>query len=141
MNSLSDQYPIVLTQAVLWGDMDAFDHVNNTVYFRYFEDVRIAFFDRLQILEHKDATGIGPILASTRCDFKLPLKYPDTVTLAGKATVTSAKKITMEYAVYSEAQQAVVASGEGLLVYYNYNEGRSCEIPATIASAIQDLSE
>ena len=35
---LEEQYPVVISQDVIWGDMDAFGHVNNTVYFRYFED-------------------------------------------------------------------------------------------------------
>ena len=33
--SLTD-YPTIITQAVQWGDMDAANHVNNTVYLRYF---------------------------------------------------------------------------------------------------------
>ena len=38
MNQLDKEYPVVLSQDVIWGDMDAFGHINNTVYFRYFED-------------------------------------------------------------------------------------------------------
>lgn len=51
MNPLNEQYPIVLSQDLIWGDMDAFEHVNNTVYFRYFEDARLAYFEKLGMLE------------------------------------------------------------------------------------------
>lgn len=141
LQTFSNQFPIVLRQEVIWGDMDAFEHVNNTVYFRYFEDARLKFFEAVGILEHKAASGIGPILASTHCNFKLPLKYPDTVQIGGRAKIVSPKKIQMEYAVYSEGLSALVAEGEGLLVYYNYNNQRSCEIPDSIITAIEDLSK
>ena len=45
MKQLKKEYPVVLNQDIIWGDMDAFGHINNTVYFRYFEDARIAYFD------------------------------------------------------------------------------------------------
>ena len=41
MQDLEKEYPVVIEQPLIWGDMDAYQHVNNTVYFRYFEDVRI----------------------------------------------------------------------------------------------------
>lgn len=136
---LLEDCAVVLRQPVIWGDMDAFDHVNNTVYFRYFEDVRMAFFDRVGVIQHKEGTQVGPILASTSCDFRLPLKYPDVVCLGGNATVLSEKKIKMDYRVVSETLDAVVAEGQGLLVYYDYSENRSCPIPEQILNRIAQL--
>ena len=51
MKQLKQEYPVVLSQDIIWGDMDAFGHVNNTVYFRYFEDARIAYFDQIGVHE------------------------------------------------------------------------------------------
>ena len=47
LDKLEKEYPLVLSEDVIWGDMDAYGHVNNKVYFRYFEDARIAYFDRI----------------------------------------------------------------------------------------------
>ena len=73
---MSDQllvdYPIVVEISVAWGDMDAFQHVNNTAYFRYFENARIVYFDKIGIIDMLRQTGIGPILGSTSCTYKLP---------------------------------------------------------------------
>ena len=139
MTSILEEFPVVLSQEVIWGDMDAFDHVNNTVYFRYFEDARIAYFDLAGIREYKDRTSVGPILASTDCNFRLPLTYPDKIRIAGRSTILSAKKFRMDYVVYSERHGGVAAEGQGLLVYYDYNSGRSCEIPQQIVAAINEL--
>jgi len=138
-NQLETQYPLVLGQDVVWGDMDAYGHVNNTVYFRYFEDARIAYFDRIGVHQHKERSGLGPILAATNCNFRRPLDFPDRILITAQATVQSAKKINMEYAVFSERLQAVAADGAGLVAYYDYANGKSCEIPETIVSAINAL--
>ncbi|MCP4238239.1 MAG: acyl-CoA thioesterase [Aestuariibacter sp.] len=119
MKPLLEQYPVVLTQDVIWGDMDAFAHVNNTVYFRYFEDCRMAYFDKIGVREYMAEKNIGPILASTHCNFKLPLEYPDQIHIAARSTILSAKKFTMEYAVYSDCFDGIAAEGEGLIVYYD----------------------
>jgi acyl-CoA thioester hydrolase len=139
MNRPFNEYPIVLQQDVIWGDMDAFGHVNNTVYFRYFEDARIAYFDKIGVHEIKEEYKIGPILATTHADFKLPLEYPDRVHIAGRSTILGPRKFNMHYLVYSEQFDAIAAEGEGLLVYYDYANGTSCEIPEVIASAIGAL--
>ncbi|MBT8075182.1 MAG: thioesterase family protein, partial [Gammaproteobacteria bacterium] len=63
MNDLNARFPVVISQDLVWGDMDAFAHINNTVYFRYFEDVRIEYFKRIKVLEYMNRTQVGPILA------------------------------------------------------------------------------
>ena len=74
-------FPVELSCPVAWGQMDAFEHVNNVVYFRYFEDARIAYFRQVGMLEYMESAGEGPILASTQCRFRIPLTYPDQVTI------------------------------------------------------------
>ena len=58
--------------------MDSFQHVNNIVYFRYFESARI-YSEMLGLHKLKDDTGIGPILGSTSGTYKFPLTYPNPV--------------------------------------------------------------
>lgn len=139
VKQLEKHYPLVISQYVIWGDMDAFGHINNKVYFRYFEDARIAYFEQAGINEHMTQFGIGPILAATHCNFKLPLDYPDRIHIATRSNIMSPKKINMESIVFSEQRGAVAAEGGGLIVYYDYNRGKSCEIPENIATAIRTL--
>src|SRR5438128_1459859 len=77
-------YPVVIEQAVVWGDMDSYQHVNNTVYFRYFENARLEYFRRLGWFEFEKETGIGPILAATQATFRKPLAYPDTISVGAR---------------------------------------------------------
>ena len=119
METLLAEYPVIVESPVIWGDMDAYEHVNNTVYFRYFESARIAFFDQLKFKEVKDETGIGPILASTQCRFRIPLTYPDTVSIGARVTDVEGDRFTMHYRVVSHQHKKIAAEGEGLLIAYD----------------------
>ncbi len=139
MDHLTKMYPVVLAQDVIWRDLDAFQHVNNAVYFRYFEDARIAYFARTEILAHKEATNQGPILASTKCDFRAPLSYPDRIHIATTVEDVQGKRFSMKYFVFSEKLGGLAAEGEGLIVYYDYAAAKSCLVPETIAAAIDRI--
>lgn len=136
---LDRKYPVVIEQNVVWGDMDAYGHVNNTKYFRYFEDVRIAYFERVGINETKRESGIGPIMATSSCNFRLPLEYPDRIQVATRVRILSPRKFNMEFVVFSERHNAIAADGDGLIVYFDYDRGKSCEIPEALVRAIEEL--
>jgi len=139
IKELGAGFPLMITQELVWSDMDAYQHVNNAVYFRYFEDARIAYFEKAQIKEQMEQTGVGPILASTRCDFRAPLTFPDTIHVATGVVETWRNRFRMEYIVYSENLNKVVAEGEGLVVYFDYKRNRSCDIPDPVLLAIDRL--
>ena len=117
-----DGYPVVVPSCVVWGEMDAFQHVNNTVFFRYFESVRIALFESIGYLDWMQENGSGPILASTSCRFRRPLVWPDDIEIGAGITVVSEDRFGMNYAVLSRGQQTVVATGEGMVVHYDYTK-------------------
>jgi len=73
MEDFLEGFPVVIEIPVAWGEMDAFQHVNNIVYLRYFESPRIAYFERLSFLEVMEQTGVGPILAETHCRYRRSL--------------------------------------------------------------------
>jgi acyl-CoA thioester hydrolase len=124
-----DGYPIVVDFPVAWGDMDAFGHVNNTKYFRWFEDGRLAYFAALDLDEFMRTTGVGPILASTECRFRIPLAYPDSVRIGATVSQVGDDFFTMRYAVLSTTHQKVAADGEGRVVAFDYAAGRKTRWP------------
>jgi acyl-CoA thioester hydrolase len=136
MSDPLDSFPVVITFPIAWGEMDAFQHVNNSVYFRYFESARIAYFERLEFMEHMQATGVGPILASTQCRFRIPLTYPDTVRVGVKITDIAEDRFVMRYAVVSQRLQKLAAEGEGVIVSFNYRESQKAPLPEVIRQRI-----
>jgi acyl-CoA thioester hydrolase len=136
MEEMLETFPVKVEIPVAWGEMDAFQHVNNIVYFRYFESARIAYFDKLHIIEYMDRTGVGPILASVRCRFKVPLTYPDTVSVSTRVSEIEQDRFTMDYVVFSHRLRRVAAEGNGLIVCYNYRERKKTPIPEELRQRI-----
>jgi acyl-CoA thioester hydrolase len=135
-DELARTFPVVVTQAVLWGEMDCFQHVNNVVYFRYFENGRIAYLDRLDWMREP----IGPILASTQAKFIRALTYPDTIHIGTRLMgEIGADRITIEYAIVSEAQDAIVTVGQGVIVGYSYTKQVKAKLPAWLKKRIREL--
>jgi acyl-CoA thioester hydrolase len=139
MSDLLESFPVVITFPIAWGEMDAFQHVNNVVYFRYFESARIAYFERLEFMELMQATGVGPILASTQCRFKIPLTYPDTLDVGARISDIGDDRFVMRYAVASRRFQKIAAEGEGLIVAFDYRENKKAALPEEIRRRIEAL--
>lgn len=132
-------YPVIVVQKVVWGEMDAYQHVNNVVYFRYFENGRLEYFRRLGWFEVERQTGIGPILASTSARFRRPLAYPDTIAIATRISELKEDRFTLDYRIASFTQQAVTTEGQGMIVGYHYAEQRKAPLPAELRQRILEM--
>jgi acyl-CoA thioester hydrolase len=86
-------------------------------------------------------TGIGPILASTQCIFKIPLTYPDHVTVGAKVDALEKDRFIMKYAVISHKHKKMAALGQGTLVTFDYNNSKKALIPDEIKKRIVDLEK
>ncbi len=71
MDTLLKDFPVITEIKVAWGEMDALQHVNNVVYFRYFETARLDYFNKINLLVDLQTSQIGPVLR-TQCRYKLP---------------------------------------------------------------------
>ena len=139
MDELVEGYAVVIETPVAWGEMDSLGHVNNIVYFRYFESARMAYFAEVDFWGHMEETGVGPILASTQCRFRLPLEYPDTVSIGARIKDIGEDRFMMEYVVVSHRHRKVAAEGGGLIVVYDYRAKRKAPLPDEIRKRIEQL--
>ena len=132
-------FPVHLTLPVQWGDQDAFRHVNNTVYFRWFESVRIAYWARIGVDALMKTTNVGPILASVSCDYRRQITFPDTVHLGARVVRIGRSSVAMEYRVVSEAARALAAEGASTVVVFDYSAAHSTPLPDAVRQAIADV--
>ena len=132
-------YAVTLLWPVAWGDLDAFGHVNNTQYFRYFEHVRIQYFREAGVLQHMSETNVGPILARTDCRFRIPTTYPDTLTLAARVASVNDDRFVMHYRVTSQQRSHTVAYGSGEIVMFDYTRNKKAAVPETIYAAMERI--
>ena len=134
-----DGFPVVVEIPVAWGDMDYFRHVNNIVFFRYFESARIEYLERIGFRELTAESSVGPILASTGCRFRRPLTWPDTVAVGARVTEVGEDRFAMEYRLVSRKSGEVAAEGTGVLVSFDYAAERKVPLPEAVRRAIEVL--
>lgn len=133
-------FPVVVPCRVRWGDMDAFQHLNNTVYLRFFEEARIVYFEKSAVVTDGSAPrGVGPILGSCSCRFKAPVTYPDTVLAGIRVSAVGEDRFTMEFALYSEQLKCVAATGEGVIVSFDYDAKKKAPLPESWKRGIGSL--
>ena len=132
-------FPVVVEQAVVWGEMDSYQHVNNVVYFRYFENARLEYIRRLNWPALEAQTGVGPILHSTQARFRRPLTYPDTIWIGARIASIGADRFTLEHRIVSKSSGEVVTEGTGVVVTYHYERGEKVPIPEELLQRIREL--
>jgi acyl-CoA thioester hydrolase len=135
--NLLSEFPVIIKQAVAWGDMDSYRHVNNAIYFRYFENARVEYFRRMDWFAYEEATGIGPILAATQARFRKPLAYPDQIQVGVRIIAIDSDRFTMEYRLICERLQATAAEGQGTIVIFHYPSGEKVALPAELRRRIE----
>jgi acyl-CoA thioester hydrolase len=141
MSNLLKDYPVVIEFPVAWGEMDAMGHVNNIVYFRYFESARIAYFEKMDLISYMTETGIGPILGEISCRFKIPLSYPDKVHIGAKVVSIQEDRFIINHLVVSAKHQRVAAEGDGVIVAFNYREGKKVTVPDVVKKRIFEIEK
>ncbi|MEP6701730.1 MAG: acyl-CoA thioesterase [Betaproteobacteria bacterium] len=98
---------------IRWGDMDAMGHVNNTVYFRYMEQVRVTWYEQMfgQLSGTRDE---GMVIVNASCNFLKSLTYPGTVEVrmllgaATRSSVQSYYELRMNDTLFADGAAKIV---------------------------------
>lgn len=141
MEDLLKPFPVVTQVSVAWGEMDALQHVNNAVYFRYFETARLAYFEKIKLLVNIAQSQIGPVLGETSCRYKIPVTYPDTLQIGAKVIDLQDDRFTMEYQIVSQKTGKVTTMGKATCVMFDFKNNVKAKIPQQVKQAILELEE
>lgn len=128
-------FNIIHVQVVEWGDMDAFGHVNNIVYYEYAQNARIHYNEQLDLFNKNTLS----VLVNSSCQYLKPVTYPDTLWIGVRVKKIGNTSITHEYRYYSVNQEAIVAIGESILVYLDKQTGQKKPIDEDKKQVIANL--
>jgi acyl-CoA thioester hydrolase len=141
-------FAVTLEIPLLWADMDSLRHVNNARYFTWYETARIAYFDRLRGLfpgagsEPAGLGEVGPILASTSCDYLRPIVFPGRVTVGARVSEIGNSSLRLEYAVArSDALADVCARATSVVVLVRYATMEKVRVPDEVRAAISQIEK
>jgi acyl-CoA thioester hydrolase len=119
---------------IRWGDMDAMGHVNNTVYFRYMEQARIGWFEKL-VPEGAAWKSQGIVIVNTSCTFKRPVNYPGTVEVKVFVGAPGASSVPTFYEL--SLDEELYAEGAATVVFIDMQKQKPVRIPQAIRERLQ----
>jgi len=130
-----ENYSIILDQRVAWGDMDAYGHVNNTIYYRYMESARILYFDALNIFDE----DIFTVVSSNQCRYLKPLFYPDILKIGVRVEELRNSAMRMSYILWSDTQKDIMALGESVIVCVDKITMKKKSMPDNVRLKIREI--
>lgn len=138
MESLMD-FKHKIKLPVRWGEMDALQHVNNTVYLKWIEVARVDYLTKLKT-NIEDQT-IGPIVARLDCTYIYPVHFPDTVSIGYRVSEILEDRIICEGRIFSETNQRLCAISHNTVMAYDFKAGQKVEIPEIWRAKIRQWEE
>lgn len=138
-SDLLTDFPVIIELPVQWGEQDLYGHVNNIIYFRWFESARVAYGERLDFARLFREARLGPILASVRCDFRRQVTYPARVRIGARITRLGNSSLTMVHAVAKADSGELLAEGDSTVVFFDYAAQKSTRIPDDLRDRIRAL--
>jgi acyl-CoA thioester hydrolase len=114
-------------------------HVNNAVFFTYFEEGRKFFFHH--ITGSSDPSAFNFILAHIRCDYLRPVKLSDRLSLHMRVSDIGRKRFNLEYRLVNASDESCVyAKGESVQVCFDYKENKSAEVTESLREKLLEYS-
>ena len=131
-------YPHFLTITTRWMDNDVYGHINNVVYYSFFDTVINQYLIRPGGLDIHAGSVIG-LAVETMCRFHRPLSYPEPVDAGLRVGKLGRSSVRYEIGLFSPGHDEPAATGHFVHVFVDRTTRRPAEIPATIRSALEVL--
>ncbi|MFO7801837.1 MAG: thioesterase family protein [Desulfovermiculus sp.] len=131
-----DDFSVTLDLPVQWGDMDAFQHVNNARFFRFFESARVFYLQATGLRDYFTGSSLSFILAKAGCTFIAPLTYPDTMTVGCRTVQITPSRLEQQYMIHSQKLETAAALGTATLVAYDYAANKRADFPSQLLETL-----
>lgn len=123
-----------VTLAVRWGDMDAFNHVNNAEYLRYLEEARVQWIAGISGISLTDR--IAPVLVASNVNYRKPIKWPSEIVVELSVEKLGNSSLTMGHRMLAAEDSTVIYSdGSVVMVWIDTQTGKSVPLPEAVRAA------
>jgi acyl-CoA thioester hydrolase len=122
-----------------WADNDAYGHVNNTVYYEWFDSAVNAWMIEQGMLEIASGDPIA-LVVETRCTYAAPLTFPETVEIGLAVAQLGRSSIRYRIGVFAEGGDAAAAEGEFVHVVVDRSTRRPVQIPGDWREKLEAIS-
>lgn len=123
-----------------WSDNDAYGHVNNVVYYSFFDTAVNRWLVERGLLDIANSTVVG-LVVETGCRFTSPIAFPDRVTVGMRVPSLGTSSVRYELAIFRNDDEVASATGHFVHVYVDRASGRPTPIPAGIREALAAIGK
>lgn len=118
---------------VRWGDLDAFNHVNNANYLRYLEEARVQWLHTL-VSDWDDVPAV-PVMAAVQLNYRVPIGWPAEVIVTQSIARLGSTSLTIANRIESADGAVLHADGEVVLVWIDRASGQPVPLPEVMRAA------
>ncbi|BDG09893.1 acyl-CoA thioesterase [Anaeromyxobacter paludicola] len=130
-------YPVVVEEKVRYSDIDAFNHLNNVVFFQLFQQARVAYFEEVGIFSRMGRGEQNLVVGETSCRFLAEGHYGDVVQCGARFARLGTSSCEQQYRL--EVRGKPIAEGSAVLVFYDFQTGRSAPLPEPLKARIREI--
>lgn len=121
-----------------WMDNDVYGHVNNVVYYSYFDTVVNQYLIERRALDIESSPIIG-LVVETQCNYFSPITFPDIVHAGLRVAKLGNSSVRYEIALFVNEEERASAQGHFVHVYVDRASRRSAHIPPAMRAALKEL--
>jgi acyl-CoA thioester hydrolase len=133
-----DRYRHFLAIPTRWIDNDAYGHVNNVVYYAWFDTVVNRYLVDAGVLDIQAGAVIG-LVVETHCQYFSPIAFPDVVHAGLRVATLGTSSVRYEIGIFRGEDKRAAAQGYFVHVYVDRASGRPVPLPAPLRAALQPL--
>jgi len=133
-----DRYRRFVPITTRWMDNDVYGHVNNVVYYSYFDSAVNGLLIEAGALDIEAGEVIG-LVVHTQCHYFQPLSFPQALEAGVSVARAGRSSVTYEVGIFAQGQPLAAAAGEFVHVYVDRHTRRPVALPAPLRAALQAL--
>ncbi len=122
-----------------WSEMDMFAHINNVSYFKYLQAARVNYWEQIG-LKTPYTDGLGPMLASTGCQFRKPLFYPGNIIIETNVEFIKNTSFGLLHRIFN-ADGELAAEGNDVVVLYDFLKHEKAPVPDWLRQKIAEAED
>jgi acyl-CoA thioester hydrolase len=132
-------YPHFLAIPTRWSDNDVYGHVNNVVYYSYFDTVVNEYLMRTGVLDFERGATIG-LVVDTHCKYFASIAFPERIEAGLRVAKLGTTSVRYEVAIFREGVNEAAAHGHFVHVYVDRVTRRPVALPDALRAALEPLA-
>lgn len=134
-----DSYNRFYPVTTRWNDNDSYGHVNNVVYYSYFDSaVNRYLIEQGELNIH--SSDVVAFVVSSQCHYLSPISYPEQIEVGIAVKKLGNSSVTYSIAIFKEGESSASAHGDFVHVFVNRTTNKAVPIPDILRSALQEIS-